>query len=115
METIDRFIPLLLAVIASQGVWSLLLEVYKRRNSKQTGEQRLLRGIAHDRIWFLGGKYLRRGAITRSEYDNLGAIAEPYLENGGNGSGKKTWVAIKALPFISEEEAYQMDIKEVGK
>lgn len=109
METIDRFISLLLAVIASQGVWSLLLEVYKRRNSKQTGEQRLLMGIAHDRIWSLGSRYLRRKGITKSELDNLERIAVPYLSSGGNGTGEKIWNDVKELELISESEAERLD------
>lgn len=47
----------------------------------------LLVGLAHDRIVYLGMKYIERGYITRDEYENLNDyLYVPYAAAGGNGS-----------------------------
>lgn len=105
----EHFWTLLLAVLASSGLWEFIKWAVSSHKKKLTNEERLLLGMAHDRIWYLGTKYIRRGGITKSEFDNLERVTEPYLGAGGNGTGAKIWEGVKGLPFITEAEAEQRD------
>ena len=55
------------AVIASSGFWTYI----QKRSEKKDVKTRMLVGLAHDRILFLGMNYVERGYITRDEYENL--------------------------------------------
>lgn len=70
------------------------------RRTKKSANTRLLVGIAHDRIVFLGMKYVERGYITRDEYENLNDyLFDPYSEAGGNGSAKRVMEEVRKLPL----------------
>lgn len=103
------FWSIILAVLASSGFWELLKWIIQTKKKKLSSEQKLLLGIAHDRIWVLGNRYINRKGITSSEFDNLSRFATPYLEMGANGTGKKIWEEVKALPTISDAEAEKRD------
>lgn len=105
----DNFWHILIAVLGSSGVWELIKFEAEKHRKKLSDEQKLILGIAHDRIWYLGGQYIRRKGITKSELDNLERFAVPYLSMGGNGTGKKIWNDVKALDLISESEAERRD------
>lgn len=107
----DNFWKILIAVLGGSGVWELIKFEAEKHKKKLSDEQKLMLGIAHDRIWYLGGQYIRRKGITKSELDNLERFAVPYLSMGGNGTGKKIWDDVKELPLISESEAERRDIE----
>ena len=74
------------AVIASSGFWTYI----QKRSEKKDVKTRMLVGLAHDRILFLGMNYVERGYITRDEYENLYEyLYRPYEKMGGNGSAKR--------------------------
>jgi hypothetical protein len=57
-------------------------------------------GLAHDRIIFLGSKYIDRGWITKDEYEDLNTyLYEPYSQFGGNGLAKKVMLDVEKLPM----------------
>ena len=86
----------LIALISSTGLWSYIAN-YRNKHDAKT---RLLIGLAHDRIIYLGTKYIDRGYITPDEYENLhDYLYAPYAENGGNGSAKRVMEQVKALPI----------------
>lgn len=105
----DNFWQLLCAVLGGSGLWELLKFEIGKHRKKLSDEEKLMLGIAHDRIWSLGSQYLRRKGITKSELDNLERIAVPYLSSGGNGTGEKIWNDVKELELISESEAERRD------
>lgn len=85
-----------IALISSTGLWSYLAS-YRNKHDAKT---RLLIGLAHDRIIYLGTRYIDRGYITPDEYENLhDYLYVPYAENGGNGSAKRVMDQVKALPI----------------
>ena len=44
--------------------------------------------------------YIERGYITKDEYENFFTyLYEPYVENGGNGSGSKVAKELGKLPI----------------
>ena len=86
----------IIALISSTGLWSYIAN-YRNKHDAKT---RLLIGLAHDRIIYLGTKYISRGYITPDEYENLhDYLYAPYAENGGNGSAKRVMEQVKALPI----------------
>ena len=86
----------LIALVSSTGLWSYIAN-YRNRHDAKT---RLLIGLAHDRIIYLGTRYIDRGYITPDEYENLhDYLYAPYAENGGNGSAKRVMEQVKALPI----------------
>ena len=87
-----------IALISSTGLWSYIAN-YRNKHDAKT---RLLIGLAHDRIIYLGTKYIDRGYITTDEYENLhDYLYVPYAENGGNGSAKRVMEQVKALPITT--------------
>ena len=86
----------LIALISSTGLWSYIAS-YRNKHDAKT---RLLIGLAHDRIIYLGTQYIERGYITPDEYENLNDyLYQPYAENGGNGSAKRVMEQVKASPI----------------
>ncbi len=95
-ELVKTACTVLITLIGSAGFWSYL----DARRAKKSASTRLLIGIAHDRITFLGMKYVEQGYITRDEYENLNDyLYEPYAEAGGNGSAKRVMEEVRKLPL----------------
>lgn len=95
-NSMEFIIAIILAVLGASGFWTLLLKILDRKSSKT----KLLLGLAHDRIIALGEEYIKRGCITKDEYENLiKYLGEPYLESGGNGLGKRILEECKKLPI----------------
>lgn len=95
-EWIKTAVTVLVTLLGSAGFWGYL----EARRSKKSANTRLLVGIAHDRIVFLGMKYVERGYITQDEYENLNDyLFEPYSEAGGNGSAKRVMEEVRKLPL----------------
>lgn len=86
------------AVIASSGFWTYLF----KRSEKKDVKAQVLIGLAHDRILFLGMKYVDRGYVTHDEYENLYEyLYKPYEKMGGNGSAKRVMQMVNNLPIRS--------------
>ena len=86
MDWKQTILTVVLTLLGSAGFWGYL----EARRAKKDANTRLLVGIAHDRIVYLGMKYIERGYITKDEYENLNDyLYEPYAAAGGNGSAKR--------------------------
>ena len=89
-------ITIFTSVLASSGLWAFL----GNRMEKNSTEKEMLMGLGHDRIMFLGMKYIERGWITKDEYENLSAyLYEPYKKLGGNGSAHRIMNEVDQLPI----------------
>lgn len=108
MDLVEHnFISVLTSVIvtllASSGFWAMLEYRFRKRDT--TNKQRemqtdLLLGLAHDRIVYLGLKYIRRGCITTEEYENLMTyLYKPYKAMDGNGSAERVIMEVMQLPI----------------
>lgn len=95
LETVIQLIVTVVAsVLASSGLWTYI----QKRADKKDAKSKLLLGLAHDRILYLGTMYIERGYITKDEYENLhDYLYLPYEEMGGNGTAKKVMQAIDRL------------------
>lgn len=84
------------SVLASGGFWAYM----QSRDTKNNAQAQMLLGLGHDRIVYLGMKYIERGNITKDEYENLYEyLYKPYSELGGNGSAKKIMEEVNKLPI----------------
>lgn len=83
------------AVFASTGFWQFI----QHRGEKKDAKTKMILGLAHDRLLSLCTEYLKRGNITRSEYENLKKyLYEPYIKLGGNGVVKHMVEQVDRLP-----------------
>lgn len=100
---LQTLVTILLALIGSAGFWGYLDARRARRekkDNKKNANTRLLVGMAHDRIIYLGMKYVERGFVTKDEYENLNDyLYEPYTAAGGNGSAKRVMEEVRKLPL----------------
>ena len=103
-------VTLVTTLLASSGMWALIQKRMERNNSTN----RLLLGLAHDRIIYLGMHYIERGYITRDEYENLHEyLYAPYKEKGGNGSAARVMAEVDRLP-IRNGVVVQVDTNSLG-
>lgn len=97
MQTwIQMIVTIVCSVLASSGFWAYI----QKNNDAKDNKTKLLIGLAHDRIMYLGTTYLERGSITKDEYENLhDYLYEPYQAEGGNGSAKRIMNEVDKLPI----------------
>lgn len=101
---IQALLTIVAAVIASSGFWAYL----EKKNRNKDARSRMLIGLAHDRIIFLGMSYIDRGWVTQDEYENLCEyLYKPYEEMGGNGSAKRIMTEVNKLPI--HKPSYQKE------
>ena len=80
---------------------TFLISRADKKSSKRTAESDMLMGLGHDRIVFLGSVYIKRGYITKDEYENLHEyLFKPYLELGGNGTAQKIMKEVEKLNMM---------------
>lgn len=100
MSTTEIIIAMAGMIFASTGLWTFLSTVWLNKKSAKSASNRMLMGLAHDRILYLGQEYIKRGYITLEEYDNLITyLYEPYKDLGGNGTAEKVVDNVKKLPI----------------
>jgi len=89
-------LTILSSVLASSGLWAFLTT----RFDLHSAEKEMLIGLGHDRIMYLGMRYIERGWITQDEYENLNTyLYEPYKKLGGNGSANRVMQEVNKLPI----------------
>lgn len=96
MDWVTVLVTLIGAFLTSSGFWAYV----NSRNNKHDNKTKLLIGLGHDRIIFLGMKYIERGWITEDEYENIhDYLYIPYKEAGGNGSAERIMAEVQKLPI----------------
>lgn len=90
------FIGMGATIFASQGFWLWV----QKRDTTRNALTKLVLGLAHDRIIFLGQKYIDQGYITKDEYEDLlKYLWVPYSQFGGNGLAERIMVDVSKLPL----------------
>lgn len=94
----DFMLQMVLAIFASTGFWSFAQVVYKKKTEKKSASARMLRGLAFDRMVYLGGKYIEQGHISKEDYTNFYTyLYEPYKALGGDGVVDKIMAELNKL------------------
>lgn len=95
-DVINTIISIVVTVLASSGFWAFL----QVRKDKHDSKTLLLKGLAEDRINYLGMHYIDRGYMSQEEYHNLyERLYTPYKNSGWNGSAQKTMQDVEKLPM----------------
>lgn len=94
--TAQAIVTIVGSILASSGLWAWVM----KKSEKKDVKIKMLIGLAHDRILYLGMAYIERGFITQDEYENLRVyLYEPYEKMGGNGSAKRVMSEVEKLPI----------------
>jgi hypothetical protein len=100
MDTTTIILTIVGSIFASTGFWAFVTYLMQRRDKKVSTEGKMLRGLAHDRICYLGEVYIKQGYISTDDYENLhDYLYLPYEELGGNGTAKRIMDEVKKLPL----------------
>jgi len=93
---VQTLLTIIGAVIASSGFWTYIQKKYDKKDLISE----MLLGLGHDRITYLGVKYIERGWVTQDEYENLSDyLYKPYKKMGGNGTAEKIMSDVQKLPI----------------
>lgn len=91
---------IVIAIFASTGFWAFVTVIYQNKTKKDSAGSQMLKGLGHDRICCLGESYIKRGYITKEEYENLhDYLYLPYKKLGGNGTAEKIVKDVSNLPL----------------
>nr|DAK29768.1 MAG TPA: holin protein [Caudoviricetes sp.] len=94
---LDILIAVVLSLFGSTGFWVYI----QKRQDRKSANTRLLLGMAHDRIVYVGKTYIHRGFLTLDEYEDfMKYLYEPYAEFGGNGLAERIVEEVKRLPVV---------------
>ena len=107
----ETVIIIVTAIFASTGFWSFIISRFQRKDQKEDKkddqmklQSKMLKGLAHDRICYLAEEYIKRGQLTRDEFENLhDYLYRPYKELGGNGTAEKLMNDVKKLPIVDKK------------
>lgn len=102
----DVWLPVIVTsfatVVASGGFWAWMTARMRHKDVTRTQTDRLLQGLAYDKIVSLGMSYIERGWITKDEYvDFRKYLYEPYKALGGNGITERIMAEVSNLPLRS--------------
>lgn len=101
----------LASILASSGFWAYV----QRKDTRRTAIDRLLLGLAYDKIVTSGLQYIERGWISKDEYEHLrNYLYVPYLELGGNGVAERIMTEVKSLPIHSGNKYSQIARRKRG-
>lgn len=93
------------SVIASSSFWAYMTS----RDKKKDAMTNLIMGLGYDKLMTLGIEYLKRGWITKDEYEDYRKyLFEPYKALGGNGVAEKIMMEVSALPFLPHARYIQV-------
>ena len=106
----DVLVTVFVTVLASNGFWTVLQKKFDRNST----EKKLLAGIAHDRIIYVGEEFIARGWITYDEYEDfMKYLYEPYAKYGGNGIAERISDEVKKLPLKASGDRREYQIRKV--
>lgn len=100
---------ILVALIASGGFWAFL----ERKSNKKNATTTLVLGIAHMKIVEVGLRFIKRGYVTKAEYqDYFNYLVKPYNEHGGNGLAEQIVKQVQELPISATTEPIERPYQE---
>lgn len=100
----ELIVSIVVAIFACSGFWTFLTFMIQRRDKKESAESMMMKGIGHDRICYLGSSYIKKGYITKDDYENLhDYLYLPYKKLGGNGTAEKIMNEVEKLPLMDKD------------
>lgn len=83
------------SILASSGFWAWI----QSRDTTRTATQKLLMGLAYDKIVTLGLQYIEHGTITKDELEDFRDYRQAYKALGGNGIADRIAEDVMHLPL----------------
>lgn len=100
---IQTILTIIGSVFASSGFWAFIQYRLSKKQTEDTAQMQMLRGLAHAKIIEIGKEYISRGWISFDEYhDFVKYFYEPYEKLGGNGLARKIYEQVSKLPLRPE-------------
>lgn len=107
---VDVLVTVFVTVLASNGFWA----IFQKKLDQNSTEKKLLVGLAHDRIIYVGKEFIARGWITYDEYEDfMKYLYGPYMEYGGNGIAERISDEVNKLPLKTNDVRREHRIKKV--
>ena len=95
---VDSGIALIATFIASSGFWAY----FQRKDKTRSATERLLMGLAYDKIATVGFSFIERGWVTKDEFEEFQKyLYMPYRELGGNGVAERVMTEVSHLPLMA--------------
>lgn len=85
-------------ILASNGLWTLLLKIYENRTKEKTPMENMILAVGRDRLLYLAKYYISIGFIPEDSYEAFDEMGKAYLSMGGNSLVKKKYEEALALP-----------------
>lgn len=109
---VDVLVTVFVTVLASNGFWAVL----QKKLDRNSTEKKLLVGLAHDRIIYVGEEFIARGWITYDEYEDfMKYLYTPYTEYGGNGTAERISDEVKKLPLKTSNDQREHRVRKVKR
>lgn len=97
---VDIILAIVVATLASSGLWSIVLYLIQRKDSKKDALTRLMLGLAYREIMQCCMEYIKKGSVTKDEYEDLiKYLYSPYKDLGGNGTAERMIGEVQKLPI----------------
>ncbi len=101
----EHLIEIIAIIFGSQGVWTLLNNVYqdRKKRKKKTPVESMVLALVRDKLLALSKYYIKRGGIPEDEVSTFKELYKAYIESGGNTNVKELGERADELPIIFEE------------
>lgn len=95
----DIFVVILTTLLSSAGFWALATKLIDKKSAKS----KMILGLGHKAVMDDAERYIKRGNITRAEYEDLYKyLYKPYKDMGGNGTVERIMKEVDKLPIVPD-------------
>ncbi|MBE6016732.1 MAG: hypothetical protein E7233_03845 [Lachnospiraceae bacterium] len=101
----EHLIEIIAVVFGSQGLWTLINNVYQERKKKKkkTPFELMVLALVREKLLYLSKQYIKMGGIPEDEVSAFKELYKSYIEAGGNTNVKELGDRASTLPIIFEE------------
>lgn len=100
----DHTIELIAIVVGSNGLWTLINNIYINKRKKRTPVEDMVLALVRDKLLFLSKKYIKMGGIPEDELPTFNELYRSYKEDNGNSNVRELGERASKLPILFEEE-----------
>ena len=93
-----------MTIFGSLGFWELLKYMISSRKTKKSAEAEALLSISQYLLYPALERIYFRGKVGYDEYEMIASLYGAYIRLGGNGTIKRRFDQIDALPRVKDEE-----------
>lgn len=101
----EHLIEIIAIIFGSQGVWTLLNNMYqdRKKRKKKSPLESMVHALVRDKLLVLSKFYIKLGGIPEDEVSTFKELYQAYVEAGGNTNVKELGERASELPIIFEE------------